>query len=194
MGGEGAHWSWVEADGAVGQSLVQAGHLADVIAVTLPGKSSKARHEWMGTLGDVVVHGHSPILAIPAQADSFDCFGRAVIAWNGSPESCHAIRAALPLLKHASSIHIVSVEEATGDFPPTQACEYLGWHGLKPVLHEIRPSSCTVADALASQADTLEAAYMVMGAYGHSRFREAVLGGTTRDLLKQERIPLLLGR
>jgi nucleotide-binding universal stress UspA family protein len=194
MGGEGAHWSWLEADGASGQSLVRAGHLSDLIVVSLPGESSGERPEWMGALGEVVVHGRSPILAVPAQAASFDCFGPAVVAWNGSPESCHAMRAALPLLKQASTVHIVSVKESSADWPATQACDYLGWHGVKPVLHEVTLGSCTVADVLANQAEAFGAAYMVMGAYGHSRFREAVLGGTTRDLLKQEKLPLLLGR
>ncbi len=194
MGGEGAHWSWLEADGAPGQSLVRAGHLCDLIVVSLPGESSGERHEWMGALGEVVVHGRSPILAVPAQTPAFDCFGPAVVAWNGAPESCHAMRAALPLLKQASFVHVVAVKEPSADWPPTQAREYLGWHGVKAVLHEIGLGSSTIADALAHQAETLGAAYMVMGAYGHSRFREAVLGGTTRDLLKQERLPLLLGR
>jgi nucleotide-binding universal stress UspA family protein len=96
------------------------------------------------------------------------------------------------MLRKATAIHIVNVDEGTDGFPPTDASLYLARHGLPSELHEWSCAGRSVADALRDAAATLKASYVVMGAYGHSRAREAVLGGVTRDLLRHSPVPLLL--
>jgi nucleotide-binding universal stress UspA family protein len=138
------------------------------------------------------MHARAPVLAVERQVRSVDCFGPAMIAWNGSPEAANALRLSLPLLRNASAIHIVRVTEGKDGFPPTDASRYLSRHGLASELHRWTAEARSIADALRDAAATLGAAYIVMGAYGHSRFREAVLGGVTRDLLGNCQVPLLL--
>jgi nucleotide-binding universal stress UspA family protein len=115
-----------------------------------------------------------------------------MIAWNGSPKAANALRLALPLLRKASAIHIVTIVEEKEGFPATGASLYLSRHGLASQLHEWPADGRSVAAALQDAAATLGAAYIVIGAYGHSRFSEAVYGGVTRDFLRQSRVPLLL--
>ncbi len=193
--GEGLSWDWLEATGAPEQALVAASPLADLILVNLPGRAGEAAGRMMGIVGEVIVHGRTPLLAVPSSAGRFDPFAPVVVAWNGAPEASTALRAAMPLLKKAREIHIVTVAEERPDgFPATQACQYLGWHGLEPVLHELEVDAGGIAETLHGAARARGASCLVMGAYGHSRFREAIFGGVTRELLQQDELPLLLGR
>lgn len=193
LAAEDACWSWVEADGDTAQSIVDCSHLADVVVLSLAGTDGAARDGAMSIVGDTLVHTPTPILAVPSEPRSFNCFGPAVVAWNGSAESSHALRAALPLLKSASTVHILTVAEEGDAFPATQACEYLGWHGISAELIEMQPDNRSVWETIADTAADLGASFVAMGGYGHSRFREAVLGGVTRAMLKQDALPLLVG-
>jgi nucleotide-binding universal stress UspA family protein len=190
---EGVCWSWVEANGHPAQALVDQSRLADVVVLTQPGMNGAAAHEALGTAGDTITHARAPVLTIPKASRSLDCLGRALVAWNGTPESGNALRAALPMLKSASAVTILTVVEEQSEFPATQAVDYLGWHGIKAELREIKQGNRDVSEAISDEAQQIGAAYVVMGGYGHSRFREAVLGGTTRSLLKQDEVPLLIG-
>ncbi|HEY1146189.1 MAG TPA: universal stress protein [Allosphingosinicella sp.] len=190
---ESVSWSWLEYDGQPAQLMVDRSRLADIVVVSLPDKETRKDGPlWIAA--DVAVHARSLVLAVPKSLASLDCFGAAMVAWNGSVEGSNALRQALPMLKLASSVHIVTVTDDETGFPATQACEYLGWHGLRPELHEWSRGEGSVAEALLRAASNLTASYVVMGAYGHSRIREAVLGGVTSAMLRQSSIPLILGR
>src|SRR5690606_22471941 len=117
-------------------------------------------------------------------------------AWNGSPEASHALQAALPLLKLASAVHLITIAEggpAANRLPATDANEYLGYHGLSSELHEVAAGDNGIAATIGATAAARGAEILVMGGYGHSRFREAMLGGATRELLRAEGGALLLG-
>lgn len=86
----------------------------------------------------------------------------------------------------------MTVEEEPSAYPATDACQYLARRGIEPELHEWvqgdRPGSAALIDAAAM----LKAGYIAMGAYGHWRLREIVLGGTTREMLRSSPLPLIL--
>jgi len=192
LGTEGASWDWLRYTGQPSQVVVQCARLADLIVLSLPGEDGgyTGAHS---IAADVALTARAPVLALGRTNQSFNCFGPAMIAWNGSPEAANALRLTLPMLQKASAIHIVSVAEAKEDvLPPTGASQYLSRHGLASELHEWPVGDRSVAEALQDAAATLGAAYIVMGAYGHSRFREAVYGGVTRDFLRHSTVPLLL--
>ena len=139
----------------------------------------------------------APILVASAKSKSFDLESPAVIAWNGSAENAHALRAAMPMLSLASSIHILCVSEESDparlDLPSTQAAEYLAHYDLDCELTELtRAESESIAGILVKAAEVRDAGYAVMGGYGRSRFQEQVLGGVTRDMLSNPSIPILL--
>lgn len=88
---------------------------------------------------------------------------------------------------------IATVEEPhSGFLPPLDACEYLSRHGVKAELLAIERGKASTADALLTARDRTGAGYVVMGAYGHSRMREFVLGGVTREMLRGSPVPMFL--
>ena len=188
---EGAAWDWSRFVGQPAQLCVERSHLTDLIVLSLPGGDCSYNGPDAIAV-DVAMNARAPVLAVERQVRCVDCLGAAMIAWNGSPEAANALRLSLPLLRKASAIHIVTVTEDNDGFPPTDASLYLSRHGLASELHGWAADDRDVAAVLREAAATLSAAYIVMGAYGHSRFKEAVLGGVTRDLLRNCEIPLLL--
>ena len=185
--GENVPWEWVRQDGETGHALVARASLADVIVVSLPGDDDAA----LAVAGDVALHARAAILAIPS-GGGFDPGGRAMIAWNGSPESAHALRLAMPLLALASGVAVVTVGEDGGRFAALDASRYLARHGIAAELVERPAAARRAAEALVDAATAVGAGTIVMGAYGHTRLREAVLGGVTRDMLRHSPLPLLL--
>jgi nucleotide-binding universal stress UspA family protein len=190
LGREGISWNWLRYDGMPAQLIVDRSRLADLIVLSL---SDNRDDEPLSIVADVAIHARAPVLAVPAEASGFDAGGTAVVAWNGALEAAHALRLALPMLAQADKVQIVTVAEDRTEFPSTDACEYLARHGIGSQLHEWPLEGRDVAEAVAGAAQALGGAYLVMGAYGHSRMREAVLGGVTRKLLRTSALPLLLG-
>ena len=188
---EGAAWDWTRFVGQPAQICVERSHLADLIVLSLPGVDNGYNGPHAIAV-DVAMNARAPVLAVERQVRRVDCLGPAMIAWNGSPEAANALRLSLPMLRRASAIHIVTVTEDKDGFPATDASLYLSRHGLASELHSWGAEDRNIADLLREAAATLGAAYIVMGAYGHSRFKEAVLGGVTRDLLRNSPVPLLL--
>jgi nucleotide-binding universal stress UspA family protein len=160
--------------------------------VSLPPRNNQGKRGTAGMAGDVALHVRAPVLAMPIEARAFDPIGVAAVAWNGSIESAHALRLAMPMLARARGVHLITVDGRENDFAASQARDYLALHGIAAELHEWPLRESGIATTLIAAAESLDASYLVMGAYGHSRLREAVLGGATRDLLESSPIPLVL--
>lgn len=192
MRAEGMSWDWLHYDGAPAAVVVARSPLADLVVLSLPHGDHPDDPPVI--VGDVAVNSGTPVLAVPEGARGLDCAGTAMVAWNGSPESSHAVRAAVPMLRLASQVEIVTVTDQVPEFPATDAAEYLSRHGIEARLREWPRREWSVSAALLDAASTLGAAYLVMGAYGHSRLRETVFGGATRDLMHSRSIPLFLAR
>ena len=190
---EGVNWEWHSHLGDPARLLGDHSWLSDLVVVSSPGKDWKPRFEAPPAAADVAVRSRAPVLIMPDGSRGFDCTGPAAIAWNGSPESCVAIRAALPILRQASAVHLLTVEEADGyEFPPIEAAAYLSRQGIENELHELKQGSAPISDALLDAAAAQQATCLVMGAFGHSRLRENILGGVTRGMLQKATLPLLL--
>lgn len=191
LANEGVSWDWLHYDGSAAQMLVERGRLADLVVVSQPTRERGAEQP-LPIAADIALHARTPVLVVPAECRSLDCSGTAVVAWNGSPEAAHALKSARPMLRAASAVHIVTVGRETKELPSASACRYLARHGIDTELHEADPGERSVAETIGAVAGSLGAGYLVMGAYGHSRLRELVLGGVTNDLLHNSRIPLVI--
>ena len=187
--GEGVSWDWLRFDGAPAQLIVDRGRLSDLIVLGLPGADGEGAQ---AIAADVLVHARSPVLAVPPAGRGLDALGPAMIAWDGSLEASHALRLTLPMLARASAVHVVTVTQGHREFPATDASSYLARHGISSELHEWPAEGRSTAATLLDAAASLSAGWLVMGAYGHTRLREAVLGGATRDMLHASTLPLLL--
>ncbi|MBE9552893.1 MAG: universal stress protein, partial [Proteobacteria bacterium] len=127
---------------------------------------------------------------IGAQAE----IGRNVlVAWNGSREAARAVSDAMPILEAADSIEVFAVEpRGIGDIPGADIAQHLARHGLKTDAAKTAGLDIEVGDVLLNQVADGGADLIVMGAYGHSRMRELVLGGATRHILGHMTVPVLL--
>ena len=190
---EGISWDWHCHAGVAARLLTGHGWLSDLIVVSAPPEDWSARLGTPPTAADVAVNSRSPVMVVPQGAKGLNCQGTAMIAWNGSPESCQAVRSALPLLQLAKSVVLVTIsEENPYDFPPLQASTYLSRHGVTSEIVELPADGKPVAQVLRTAAADRKAGYLVMGAYGQSRLQERLLGGVTREMLIGTPLPLLL--
>jgi nucleotide-binding universal stress UspA family protein len=136
-----------------------------------------------------------PVLVIP-YAGRYSTIGRRVIiAWKASRESARAVFDALPLLFDAEAVHILEIKQRGDDAstlaPDTSIAASLARHGIKPEVRTSVAADISVGDEILSRAADLDADLLVMGAYGHSRFRELVFGGATRHIAKHMTLPTL---
>lgn len=141
----------------------------------------------------VVLSSGRPAIIVP-YAGSYPVVGRRVlVAWNGGREATRAVHDALPILEKADSVHVLSINP--GDqrhIPGADITKHLAHHGIHAEATETNSADIDVGDALLSRAADFAADLIVMGAYGHSRAREWVMGGVTRDLLKHMTAPVLM--
>lgn len=135
-----------------------------------------------------------PALVMP-RAGRFDTVGRNVlIAWKPTRECARAVEAALPLLQRAREVHAVSWGEDS--FGPAETTfglvRALRWHGVECTAQRYPEEPGKLGELLLSAAATQGSDLLVMGAYGHHRLRELLLGGTTRSILRSMTLPVLL--
>lgn len=109
-----------------------------------------------------------------------------MIAWDESPECWHAVSAALPFLEQAKTVQVVSIGKKNGNHHASQenVLTYLRCHGIKASAKTSSPLTRSVGEGILVAAGEEEAGLVVMGAYSHSRLREMVFGGATRDVLR----------
>jgi nucleotide-binding universal stress UspA family protein len=175
----------------------QAGSLARaadiVLCPLLPEQGSLGRHR----LEEVVFAAGRPVIGLPAAWKSSRLGGRVLIAWDGGREASRATFDAMPLLQRSDEVRLVSVNgfeyEPVRQFTPAdELAATLSRHGVRVEAHSFESTRRSVADELHAQALEFGADLLVMGCYGHSRFREQILGGVSREMLSDLRLPVLL--
>jgi nucleotide-binding universal stress UspA family protein len=187
-------WRFVETKPV--PALVLQGHYVDLVVVGQ--KNDTDPLSLAGSLTeDVILDCGRPVLVIPS-TDFPDTVGdHVLVAWNASRESVRAVNDALPLLKQAQTVDILAINRpgyvaGEGDIPSTDICQHLVRHGVNATATHLEAQDISVGEMLLSHAADKGADLIVMGAYGHSRVRELVLGGATCHLLQHMTIPVLM--
>ena len=185
-------WDYEAFDGDPARTLIARSALADLVVVSRTATMGRPGDP-MPLAGDIALSSSVPVLAVPTEFGRFDPCGPALVAWNGGAQAGAALKAAVPVLKLASSVTLISAGETSEwMLPPEAAARYLARYGIEPEIRLIPKVSGPVSEALLRESDALGAALVVMGAYGHSRAREYLLGGETRRMLANCPVPLLL--
>ncbi|AKU20461.1 universal stress protein [Massilia sp. NR 4-1] len=146
----------------------------------------------------VVLNSGRPVLVVPYIGQFATSGNRVLVAWNGSVEAARAVTGAIPLLRRAAKVTIAVFNpqigsRAHGEEPGADIALYLARHGVNvEVTVEQRPATSDVGNALLSLAANISADLIVMGAYGHTRLREMLLGGATRTVLASMTVPVLM--
>lgn len=166
--------------------------LADV--VVLGQSCASGAGPWTGPLGEALMDARVPVFV--AKGDVSPAGRPAAVAWDGSPESARAVRAAVPLLKDASEVAILQDPDEIDVTPgsladPARLGAYLSARGIA-VGRTVETRGRKVGAALMDGALEIGAALLVAGAYGHSRVGEAIFGGATRAMLSAKDGPHLL--
>jgi len=140
--------------------------------------------------------GSTPALIVPQSAKPQPRPKRIMVGWNESTEALTAVRAALPLLSAAEVVHVVVVDPPTHgpsrSDPGGLLSQYLARHGVRVEIDVLSKTLSRLSDILLRHASDMDAEMIVMGAYGHSRFREAIFGGATRTMLEDATLPVLM--
>jgi len=138
-----------------------------------------------------------PILVVP-YAGHFETVGRHVlIGWNATREATRAVNDAMPLLAAADVVTVLTIDaregpDAHGELPGADISLHLARHGVKAEVERTVSAGIPAGDVLLSRAADLGADLLVIGAYGHSRVRELLLGGATRSILQSMTVPVLM--
>ncbi|MBU6166239.1 MAG: universal stress protein [Alphaproteobacteria bacterium] len=189
---EAVSWEWQAADGDSADRLVEFARLADVVVMSA-GPFGRAAGLRLGITGDVAVRSPAPVLAVPEAMTRLDIAGPALLCWDGGQEAARTLRQAVPLLRLASAVTLLTVSEKDSPFPARAAAAYLARHGLSVDVLERDGGGASVEQVIRSVAVERGATWIVQGAYGHSRVRELLFGGVTRGLLADAPLPILLG-
>lgn len=142
--------------------------------------------------------GGCPVLVLPGGGETPEAPRRVLLAWNQSVEALAAVRRALPMLQAADIVEITVVDPRRGgperSDPGGALAQMLSRHGVRAEIAVLARTTGTVSEELMRRAGEIDADMIVMGAYGHSRFREAILGGATRNMLEHAGIPVFMAR
>jgi nucleotide-binding universal stress UspA family protein len=151
------------------------------------------------TLEGALFSSGKSMLLVPAGARPTLRPEKVMVAWDSGVEATRAVRESLDLLAAAREVHVVLVDPVAGDRehgaePGADVAAYLARHGVKVTVDRLPGQGKTVAGVLRRHAVDMAAQLLVMGAYGHSRMRERIFGGTTRAMLDEPPLPILMAR
>lgn len=180
--------TWYETSEPVASLMCRARHCD----ITIVGRRRHTDFMPADLLENLVLKSGRPILIVPESAPR-ECIRTIVVGWEETPEAARALGAALPLLKQARDVHIVSIEEpgSAGAEVLTDLATHLAWHGVAAHIELISGHEATGRE-LSSVAMRLRADLLVGGAFGRGRLREAAFGGVTQDLIERADCPILL--
>ncbi len=198
LGKSGVRWSaenGVAQIADLGRHVARRARFSDLVVLPRPyGKDRDAEAEPI--VEAAMFEGHSPVLLVPDDNKPISTPNTVMVGWNESVEAMRAIRRALPFLKQAELTRIVVIDPPRHgpdrSDPGGLLSQMLARHGVKCEIDVLSKTMTRVSDILNRHAADTEADMIVMGAYGHSRFREAILGGATRNMLEQSEIPVFL--
>ena len=181
--------------GAVGATVADFTRFAD-LAVALKPYGDGRNVEDVAIVEGALFGYRTPVLVLPQGIDRAIAPSSVVIAWNESLESLTAVRAAMPFLAKASQVNIAIIDppkhSSDRSDPGGNIAEMLARHGVRSDISILAKTMPRVSDVLARHARDIETDLIVMGGYGHSRFREAILGGATRNMLEIAEVPVLM--
>lgn len=162
------------------------------------GRPYGEERHWPELLEAVLFAAEGAAIVVPPGDVKAEIPRRVVVGWRDTNECAHAISASLPFLKAADEVFLVSVSGTRSDDemrqePAAAMARHLARHGVDVEIRHL-PHWEDPASRIVNEAQLLGADLIVIGAYGHSRTREWIWGGVTRDLLTRSPVPLLLCR
>jgi nucleotide-binding universal stress UspA family protein len=143
----------------------------------------------------LVLAAGRPVVVVPYAGNFAEIGKRVLVAWNAGREATRALTDAIPMLREAKEVHVIAFNPVVaphGEVPGADIGLYLARHGIKVNVSQQTADDVDVGNQLLSRAADLDVDLIVMGAYGHSRMKELVLGGVTRTIFESMTVPVLM--
>lgn len=182
---------WIQGDGDMARIVASQSRYADLTILGQENPDFDAG-AYEGFPDSVIMGAGGPVLVVP-YIRLPETMGKSIlIAWNGSREAARAVKDALPFLSQADKVTILSANPGKDeDIPGADIARYLSEHNIEAQTGKSMSDSVDVGDMLLNEVAEGGYDMVVMGAYGHSRLREVILGGVTRHLLGHMTVPVL---
>lgn len=187
---DGLSAEWVDLVGREEDVVCWRGRLSDLVVFGHPGGEAEVAAKI--TLNTALMACGRPLLLCPA--DPAPAPGSNVcVAWNGSAEVARAVACAMPFLREAAKVTVVTVAEHVGANAPAGDLEsYFAWNGIKAETVVVQAPAAHAGEELLRQVRQVGADLLVMGAYTHSRLRQLILGGVTRHVISNAPLHVLM--
>jgi nucleotide-binding universal stress UspA family protein len=184
---------WRCEEGDLYEIITQLSRYADVVVLGQAPPDEVSGRIFIELPEQVVLSSGRPVLAIPYAGAHLGIGDRVLVAWDGSREATRAVHDALPILVKASKVTVLSIDaKDPGSASSIDMAGHLARHGVAVEASETTSGDLTVGDTLLSRAAEMGVDLIVMGAYGHSRAREWIIGGVTRHVLSHMTVPVLM--
>ena len=186
----------IEAPEADAAALLDIARFSDLVLLQQPDPANAGHAGQRAVLDEVLVLSCRPVLVIPHSGVYEKIGSKVLFGWDGSREAARAAADALPLLRRARAVHVIAYDRfADADNAPSATLleplrDWLKRHEISADI-EAQAASRPIGEALLSRAFELGSDLLVMGAWGHSRLRERLLGGATRTVLSAMTLPVL---
>jgi nucleotide-binding universal stress UspA family protein len=197
----GVRGQWVDYPDSAGEAIPRYARYADLVVAGQDDPDDPEAFVADHFPETLVMTSGRPVLFIPYTGVFPTLGANIMVAWNGSRESARAVQDAMPLLQRAEKVTVVRLNESKGEpsasranrIPGADIALLLARHDVKAEVAALDGvNDIPMGDMLMSRASDLGADLVVMGAYGHSRWQELVMGGATRTLLESMPVPVLM--
>jgi nucleotide-binding universal stress UspA family protein len=194
---EGMSGEWRLARGGASAQVALSARYSDMTIVGQPDPKGPMAGAAVVRPDDVVMESGRPVLILPHIGALPQTAEHVLVAWDGSREATRAVNDAIPMLTKAKKVKVVVVNPQMsplnhGDIPGAELAHHLARHGVRVEVGKIVAPELEVADALLSAVVDEGCDMLVMGAYGHSRLRQTIIGGATRTILDHMTVPVLM--
>jgi len=180
---------WSEATGVRSEEVARRGRLADLILAPRPERSDPPPKTFEAMLRET----GRPVLMLPRGGATAAITGSVLVGWNGSTECASALAASRPLLRNASLVTALVSSKRQHQRPHGEdVVDYLRCHGVKAQARVVDMRAGHVGEAILAQCEELDAKLLVVGGYSRTRMQELFLGGVTRHLIAEARLPVFM--
>ncbi|NBJ10729.1 universal stress protein [Microvirga arsenatis] len=177
--------------GTLSAKVVEQARCADLFLATRPNGGTETP-DWTDLVEAVLFGSGRALLLVPPGRHRRGPIQTVLVAWNGSREAARALREGLPFIEQAGRTVVLVVDPPPDTRPWMEVEDHLARHGVIAEVETAESQDRRVADVILDEARSVSADLIIMGGYGHTRFREQVFGGATRDILSAADSPLLV--
>jgi nucleotide-binding universal stress UspA family protein len=187
---EGVSHDWLEINGDMSDSMIALARRSDL--TVFPSQAAVCLGNNRISASDIGMASGGPVIVLPEAGYLSTAGSKIMVAWNDSRESARALRDALPLLKVADEVAIVSVRDEPDEVADRWLKDRLELHGCKARLVVDRWSDASPGEVLKFEMGKTGSDLLVMGLYGRPRLQEIILGGVSREMLDTPIYPVLV--